>query len=37
MNLPTLKELISLYQLNIRGVIHIGAHIGQEYEGVNII
>lgn len=31
MNLPTLKELISLYQLNIRGVIHIGAHIGQEY------
>lgn len=32
MNLPTLKELISLYQLDIRGVIHIGAHVGQEYD-----
>jgi FkbM family methyltransferase len=31
MNLPSLPELIQRYNLSIRGVIHIGAHTGQEY------
>ena len=34
-----LKNLIKKYDINIRGVIHIGAHFGQEfktYENLNI-
>ena len=27
-----LENMISKYNLNITGVIHIGAHIGQEYD-----
>jgi hypothetical protein len=27
-----LEELVQKYQLKIKGLIHIGAHYGQEYE-----
>ena len=30
--LISLEHMINTYDLNIRGVIHIGAHYGQEYE-----
>lgn len=31
--LISLKDIISRYSINIRGVLHIGAHYGEEYYG----